>query len=309
MLLVFYLLSILSFSFGCEPILEALKNYKKCVCGVANTRRIVGGSITQPNEYPWQALLHATYHLHGVKVSTFICGGSVITKKHILTADHCVDNLNKDRLEVYLGVHDREELSPASAMQLSKISRHKSQEGKNNLTLPDVAILTLKHKIIAFNEKIRPICFPSNTNDLFVKRYAIVTGWGNTLDVGSDDSNYLKKAEVMVTSNLKCYESYKHQVKIHNYNICTDRRKYQVDEKQAFCSGDSGGPLAITENGRLTLAGVISFSHKKSCNSRENEVYTRINHPSVLEWIEEVVEDDEDQEPAWNDKCKEIFLH
>lgn len=45
-------------------------------------QRVVGGEETKSHEFPWMA---------GLKLNgEFYCGGSLITKKHVLTAAHCV---------------------------------------------------------------------------------------------------------------------------------------------------------------------------------------------------------------------------
>ncbi|KAF2344212.1 Serine proteases trypsin domain, partial [Trinorchestia longiramus] len=54
-----------------------------CSCGLTVKNRIVGGTETDPLQYPWMA---------GISLmgSTWIfCGGSLITDRHILTAAHC----------------------------------------------------------------------------------------------------------------------------------------------------------------------------------------------------------------------------
>jgi len=308
MLLLSLFLSIFSFTFGCQPVLDAIDSYKKCDCGIANTRRIVGGSLTQKYEYPWQALIYSLRFKNGIKVRS-LCGGSIITKKHILTADHCVVGAVKEDIEVYLGVHDRSKLEEDDMRPISKITRHISQlnETATDLHLPDVAILTLEEKIISFDNSIRPICFPSDMDKLFDERYAIVTGWGRTnyypLVEGSS-SKYLKKADVMVTNLTSCAEYWNN---INDYNICTDRRPYQYEGKEAACRGDSGGPLAITENTRLTLVGVVSYGRAEiGCNVNIPEVYTRVTHPVVIRFIKGVIKADEDQVTAWDDMCEEI---
>jgi len=294
--MLYYFLSTITFSFGCPPILEAIKNYQACECGKANTKRVVGGALTQPNEYPWQVLV---YSYIGNK--RFICGGSIITKKHILTADHCVSPY--DNIEVYLAAHDRSNLPIRN--KISNISRHTDQlnPSETDLNKPDVAILTLEIGIESFNKNIRPICFPSNPNDLFEERFAIVTGWGKTNSTEST-SNYLKKADVMVTSNEKCKAAWG-PGKIFDFNVCTDRRPYQHVVKESFCQGDSGGPLGVTENGRITLIGVVSYNSKNGCNLIQvPDVYTRVGHSSVMKWIKEVLKNE--QGIAWNDKCQKI---
>ena len=56
-----------------------------CKCGKKfSMQRIVGGSVTSVNEYPWQAAITTA---SGAQY----CGGSLITNKHILTAAHCFE--------------------------------------------------------------------------------------------------------------------------------------------------------------------------------------------------------------------------
>ena len=67
---------------------------KPCECGIANTKnedvgenivtqKIINGVEAKPNEFPWQvALVRSGLH-------NPICGGTIISEKHILTAAHC----------------------------------------------------------------------------------------------------------------------------------------------------------------------------------------------------------------------------
>ena len=52
-----------------------------CTCGKANTsNRIVGGVDTEKHEYPWQV---------GLNLGGALCGGTIISSRHVLTAAHC----------------------------------------------------------------------------------------------------------------------------------------------------------------------------------------------------------------------------
>ena len=55
-------------------------------CGVVRasrpSSRIVGGSATGANQFPWVVML--------VKNGRFICGGGLIDPLHVVTAAHCV---------------------------------------------------------------------------------------------------------------------------------------------------------------------------------------------------------------------------
>ncbi len=56
-------------------------------CGIPNrVGRIVNGSATEVNEYPWMAGIHVKL----AKIEKLNCGGVLISDRHILTAAHCV---------------------------------------------------------------------------------------------------------------------------------------------------------------------------------------------------------------------------
>jgi hypothetical protein len=52
------------------------------VCGLGRKTRIVGGNVTSVYEYPWLVSMS--------KKGTFYCAGSVISRRHVLTAAHCL---------------------------------------------------------------------------------------------------------------------------------------------------------------------------------------------------------------------------
>ena len=49
--------------------------------------RIINGKTAEANEYPWIVGLYANQRCRGIPV----CGGTVISSHHILTAAHCVE--------------------------------------------------------------------------------------------------------------------------------------------------------------------------------------------------------------------------
>ena len=78
-------------SFYCHPVFR----YTGCDCGKSNpSSRIVGGMETSPHQFPWNVYV-SLGEIRG-------CGGSLISKQHVLTAAHCMDPFPSD-LRLYMG--------------------------------------------------------------------------------------------------------------------------------------------------------------------------------------------------------------
>ena len=60
-------------------------------CPIAIKERIVGGEEASIGEYPWLALIG--YTSRGRSGVIWSCGGSLIGKRYVLTAAHCVTGL------------------------------------------------------------------------------------------------------------------------------------------------------------------------------------------------------------------------
>lgn len=112
-------------------------------CGYSNEtlNRVVGGVPAKLGQWPWMSLI-------GYKDATgevgFKCGGSIITKRHILTAAHCI---RSDLALVRLGEHDTETDTETQHIEINVISmvKHPKYDKKDGHS--DLAILTLERDI------------------------------------------------------------------------------------------------------------------------------------------------------------------
>ena len=87
------------------------------MCGTTKTgTRIVGGIITKPGAWPWQAaMLWAKGHDKGKQ----FCGGSLVDPEWVLTAAHCFDiTANKRMMFIRLGKFFNYSVNPGRTGQL-----------------------------------------------------------------------------------------------------------------------------------------------------------------------------------------------
>ena len=115
----------------------------------------------------------------------------------------------------------------------------------------DIALVKLQRPVV-YRDGLKPACLPKRfigypLNSLRTK--PTIIGWGKT---GNNHpvSPHLKQVSVPLVDTGTCNSKYKKVgdgVKIDNTQICAG------DDSSDSCSGDSGGPLFLRENGRLVM--------------------------------------------------------
>lgn len=129
--------------------------------------RIVAGSPAIDSQFPWQAFLISCNE----KYNCGRCGGSLISKKHILTAAHCVDA--KSMFDVALG--SIKFYNPVVKIK----SKEKIQHAKYNLeTLEnDIAIVKLPTEV-QLSKTIQVINLPEFNIGSLEAETVTVSGFG-----------------------------------------------------------------------------------------------------------------------------------
>lgn len=124
--------------------------------------------------YPWYAALG--YKLPNVR---FLCGGTLITQKHVISAAHCViAGLSLVRL----GAYDITATNEPGAMDVNidKATVHELYDATRITN--DISMLKLQ-SIVNITNLIRPICLPL-TDAMISRDYTGTTpwvaGWGST---------------------------------------------------------------------------------------------------------------------------------
>ncbi|XP_050435719.1 vitellin-degrading protease-like [Adelges cooleyi] len=232
--------------------------------------KIVNGKDARENEFGWAATL--------ARRGQFYCGGTLITKKHVLTAAHCVESFNAKDLTVTIGEHDRKtDSSRKSVHRVANIHRH--QDFRLSTFDNDIAVVELKEPVHVENPWVRLACLPTTSDVSYEGSKGTVIGWGR-LGERKKSSNILQKVDVPIISNENCKEMGYAAEKITENMICAGYKEGQQDA----CQGDSGGPMHrhMDSSNVLEVIGIVSWG--KGC-ARENYpgVYTRV--ANYLDWI------------------------
>jgi len=234
-------------------------------CGRRHSSGVVGrvktpyheAGDTDFGEYPWQA---AILKQDGGDM-VYVCGGSLIDDRYIITAAHCVNKLSAFDLQVRLGEWDvamEDEFYPHVDYKVDEVVVHRDFYA--GMLHHDIALLKLDRFVDSQRyPHISPICLPEAYSN-FEGQTCHVTGWGK--DAFGKIGNFqkiLKKVEVPMVGKRTCEHALKdtrlgRSFRLHDGMICAGG-----EEGKDACKGDGGGPLVCREGGRYQLAGVVSW--------------------------------------------------
>ncbi|KAK5640309.1 hypothetical protein RI129_011120 [Pyrocoelia pectoralis] len=257
-------------------------------CGrrkLSRAAKVVGGENATEGEFPWLVSL--------TRRGGHFCGGSLITRSHVLSAGHCLCSgssiIPASQLKITLAQYDLVQPSPYKYETLVKSATlhpdYVCGKVKN-----DLAILELE-KELEWSEFVHPACLPIALGESGYKRFenilATVAGWGWTNEntqLGEGDR--LQKAKVNILKIDTCRTWYKSQgkkTKILDTQICAGYEQGGIDS----CWADSGGPLMVaSDSGEVMVVGVVSTGIGCARPFLPG-LYTRIS--DYIPWVESVV--------------------
>lgn len=217
-----------------------------------------------------------------------VCGASLIRQDWAITAAHCV-NLNHigRGLEVTVGSTDIAQPGNGRRIRVDRVVVH----GDYSNFAPgkyrnDIALVHLARPANVATVALYTGPTPSPGTGLST------LGWGKRHQVESEwASAELFRADVKLIDNGTCsqvedygphYENGRQVRPIHDAVICGG------DGRGKACSGDSGGPVVLTNGTRPMLVAIVSWTHRDSCEQLNFPgVYTRIG--AFVPWINQAM--------------------
>ncbi|ROT84696.1 trypsin-like serine proteinase [Penaeus vannamei] len=211
---------------------------------------------------------------------TMICGGTLINRRHVLTAAQCLVLPNSENPKyARLGEYDLNVEDDAKYIELGFARFEEAGFDFNR----DIAVITLDSDV-EFNDFIRPACLPFNYEDAdFVNQHLAVVGYGRTS--GGRSSRVPVAAVVPVVDLATCKQKYLNSKRITDAVIC-------AGENEA-CVGDGGSPLNYFDvnTNRFYVVGIAAFGSSACGESDVPSGYTRVG--AYLGWINDTISNDE----------------
>ncbi|KRZ76775.1 Transmembrane protease serine 9 [Trichinella papuae] len=230
--------------------------------------RITGGEEAIPHSHPWIAFLSLTYGRR------YICGGVVLQSheknvtSYVLTAAHCVNNIDLAKLIVQAGLHDLT-YSTEKGKQVVTVSRIIISDLYMKNYDYDYAVLVLSSPL-KFTDYVIPACLSQELENFPPGSKCLIAGWG-----GIDGGIYkpvIRKRGGKVTSISRRYLALPNTLMQAVITIIDDRNCSEAILTSYIstinlCAGDamgviginnhdSGGPLVCLKDGVWSLHGM-----------------------------------------------------
>ncbi|CAF0852456.1 unnamed protein product [Adineta ricciae] len=252
-----------------------------CSTNSAILARIVGGESATDQTWGWMTSLRYS------STNSHFCGGSIISKDHILTAAHCVVSLSSpSSIRAYVGSVNL--YSGGQTCSISNIFIHPNYS--TSTFVNDIAILKLSSSLDLTQNALDKICLPNvsvailTSQEYPVPNTSLVAiGWGYLSEGSGSVSPTLQQVTIQAVADNSTY--------------C--KRLSITDAYTQFCAGvmplggkdtcqgDSGGPLMMFTTANVWQIVGITSNGIGCAEKNLPGVYTRV--AAFQTWINDTM--------------------
>lgn len=236
---------------------------------------IVGGDLAATGAWPGVAAV-SIVGPHG----SFFCGGTVVDPRWVMTAAHCGLEASPLLTHVLVGTNRLD--SGGVLRTVDQVRIHPLYGGLSGTSFEDdVALLHLSSDAGVEPVHLLPAALAAYAAG-GVQGTAV--GWGYTQGGGSVQTAQ-RQVAIPLVSNAACQASY--NAAHFAVTITPDMLCAGSPPNQGTCSGDSGGPLFVTQANVRYQAGIVSWGASGCQVAGAYSVFSRVSaHQS---WIETVL--------------------
>lgn len=217
---------------------------KNCGRSKFSSPFIIGGEEAQKGEWPWFGSLFVSVG-ESIKNLKLLCGVSLLSSKHVVTAAHCIELPNEPhRYSVMLGRHniaDPRETGYQSR-QITRLAIHPEYKNRQQRADADIAILKLK-QAVEFNNFVQTVCLPQASID-YNNVKGVVVGYGKS-ESYLDHTTIPRKISVNAANLVTC--------------LYSDPAYVQIASKRNFCAAGAGKSPCKGKKVKFALQILIKF--------------------------------------------------
>lgn len=239
---------------------------------VTPAQAIVGGDFAAPGEGRFMVSVQDRSRTGS---DAHFCGGSVVRKRWVLTAAHCVTDTEPEDLRLVVGRQDLDGTG-GRAVRVRRIVIHPAYASTGT---HDVALLRTSRRV-----GVPRIPLARIGNDSYEESGAPLTvaGWGTTFFLLGPISPQLKQVDVRAVADQDCVTN-----GLMGFNPETELCAETLGGDS--CQGDSGGPLfGKNAKGKPVQVGVVSYG-LGCATPLFPGVYAEVNSPPIRTFLNETI--------------------
>ena len=250
-------------------------------CGVAGASgyqpRILHSQPSNYGSWPWLASIYVKPPLQ--RKSKLSCAGTLINKRWIISAAHCVYHymFSLSSIKIKLGDFYSNRNDPYEqkfGVEAMKFGGNASQQYDFHTQDNDIVLIKLSSDV-TYNKYVKPICLlrpvHHDSSMILPGNSATVVGWGYFEENSRTTADSPREARIQILGTSKCNGNVG-ALRMTNNMLCARGRVSDA------CPGDSGGPLMCRSDvdDLITLCAVVSFGKESICRKGGYGVYTKV---------------------------------